>query len=132
MSESPPLGTHPQSSKSTYLCANEAQLQTAPPCPLRLSLPPKWCVGISTTGPVWSERDWGGGQGWPPHGSVQDSLDCRIESAVVAIASEEHILLAQAHALLAPTGSLPGLPGAASWPGFGLGSTEALSAVSDE
>lgn len=57
---------------------------------------------------VWGERDRGGGQGWHPHGGVQDSSDCGIESAAVAVASEEHTLLAWAQALPAPTGS--GLP----------------------
>lgn len=69
----------------------------------------RWCVSI--TGPVWGERDGAGGlAGLEPHGSVQDSLHYRIKSAAVAVASEEHILLARAQVLPAPTSSLPGLP----------------------
>lgn len=69
------------------------------------------CRCVSITGPVWGERDGAGGlAGLEPHGSVQDSLHYRVQSAAVAVASEEHILLARAQVLPAPTGSLPGLP----------------------
>lgn len=81
-----------------------------------------WCVSIS--GPVWGERDGAGGlAGLEPHGSVQDSLHCRIKSAAVAVASEEHIQLPPEPAWAALGCHLAGLQ---PW------INTAFSAVSDE
>lgn len=82
-------------------CADGSQRQTAPPA---LS---GWSFlrnGVLVY--VGGERD--PGQGWLPPGSVQDSSDCRIELAAVAVASEKRILLARAQALQLPWGACPG------------------------
>lgn len=55
---------------------------------------------------VGGERDRG--QGGHPPGSVQDSSDCRIELAAVAVASEKRILLARAQAHQLPRGACRG------------------------
>ena len=92
MSESPPSGCvlsfhlclipHicPQSSRNLHSCTDASQLQTALPALPVLLQKAVWVCFLSRDCLGWGDR----GQGWHPHGGVQDSLDYRMEFAAAA------------------------------------------------